>query len=592
MNILEQLKSCTDLNSLATLLGYSPKVFSYILFSKSINYQYEKFEIDKKDGSKRIIHAPKEKLKELQRSLANVLNECYNIIEKNRLNLTNKYQCVLSHGFRNKLVLDLPISNKTNIKLKSKEFIFGITSNAKAHINKKYILNIDLKNFFHSITFGRIVGFFEKNINFNLTKKVAILIAQIATYRDSTNMVGFLPQGSPCSPIISNLISGILDKRLYEFAKENKCTYTRFADDITFSTNIKNFPTNLAILSNEKYTPSNQLIRIIEKTGFLINPTKTRLNTFEDRQVVTGLVVNKKVNVSSNYYRYTKSMINKYCQEGIYYKSKLHTNEKITTSNSLQGILDFIFNIKKPAFVNPTNYKEFSKLDSIEKLSLKLNFHKNFIHNTETRIICEGVSDPMHFKNAYKSLYKSNKYPFFFKVLTSFNSLVKITGIGNGTGNLKHFLSMYKKINTSKINNINPCIVLVDGDNEGEKVLTAAKKIFDKNCYKELSFFSPFYNLDDFQVLHCEKNLYIVMLPTNFTIEDLYDPIYKTFTLGTRTLKLSNEDLDHTKFYGKTEFFEYVIKPNSHVIDFTNFKKIFEVLFHVQLYNFFHSNLP
>ena len=98
------------------------------------------------------------------------------------------------------------------------------------HVGSKYVLNIDLQDFFDSFNFGRVRGFFIKNRNFQLNPDVATVIAQIACYDNK------LPQGSPCSPVITNLISHSLDIRLASLAKKYKCTYTRYADDITFST--------------------------------------------------------------------------------------------------------------------------------------------------------------------------------------------------------------------------------------------------------------------------------------------------------------------------------------------------------------------
>ena len=66
------------------------------------------------------------------------------------------------------------------------------------------------------------------------------MLAQIACYNNS------LPQGSPCSPAFSNLIGHILDIQLLRIAKEEGCTYTRYADDLTFSTNKPTFPTDIA----------------------------------------------------------------------------------------------------------------------------------------------------------------------------------------------------------------------------------------------------------------------------------------------------------------------------------------------------------
>ena len=111
----------------------------------------------------------------------------------------------------------------------------SIYTNAAIHRNKRFVLNMDLQNFFDSFHFGRVRGFFIKNRNFNCTNEIATMIAQIVCYK------GKLPQGAPSSPVITNLICGSLDYRISKLSKKYKLDYTRYADDITFSTNNRHF---------------------------------------------------------------------------------------------------------------------------------------------------------------------------------------------------------------------------------------------------------------------------------------------------------------------------------------------------------------
>ena len=161
----------------------------------------------------------------LQRRLADLLYDCLSEIEKDK-----PPKKPLSHGFRRDL---------------------SIVTNARPHKGRRYVLNLDIEDFFPAFNFGRVRGFFLKNNNFMLSEKVATILAQIACYQNS------LPQGSPCSPIISDLIAHTLDVYLAQLARRYTCTYTRYADDLTFSTNRKNaFPRALADLPPNGFHPA------------------------------------------------------------------------------------------------------------------------------------------------------------------------------------------------------------------------------------------------------------------------------------------------------------------------------------------------
>jgi hypothetical protein len=153
----------------------------------------------------------------------------------------------------------------------------SIITNAQQHRHRRWVFNLDLKDFFPSINFGRVRGFFLKNRDFALQSRVATVIAQIACHGDS------LPQGSPCSPVISNLVANVLDMRLVKLASESGCTYSRYADDLTFSTNKKNFPPDIALLAktkpgqNHKWIPGSALKKVIQRTGYRINSRKNRM---------------------------------------------------------------------------------------------------------------------------------------------------------------------------------------------------------------------------------------------------------------------------------------------------------------------------
>jgi RNA-directed DNA polymerase len=119
-----------------------------------------------------------------------------------------------------------------------------------------------------------------------------------------------LPQGGPTSPIISNLISSKLDNTLREIAQKHKCFYTRYADDITFSTNKKNFPVHIAITSEINKTSLNEEVHeAIRNNGFDVNESKVRLHNKTQRLEVTGLTVNKSVNLRREFIRQVWAML-------------------------------------------------------------------------------------------------------------------------------------------------------------------------------------------------------------------------------------------------------------------------------------------
>jgi len=224
---------------------------------KNIDTLYNTFEIPKKSGGKRIILAPNNSLKIIQRCLA--------------LLLQAGYQPTLSvNGF---------VPERS------------VVTNATIHANKKFVLNIDLENFFPNISYGRVQAVLQLK-PLALQPTIAGYIAKLACYE------GFLPQGAPTSPVLSNLICQRLDRRIEALVKSHKIFYTRYADDLTLSCDE---PFQNGFL--------NHLDQIIQKEGFTLNMQKLRLQLRNSRQEVTGLTVNDKVNVSRKYLREVRAML-------------------------------------------------------------------------------------------------------------------------------------------------------------------------------------------------------------------------------------------------------------------------------------------
>ena len=154
----------------------------------------------------------------------------------------------------------------------------SILDNAKKHVGKELVINLDIKDFFPSITYKQVYKIFSY---LGYTNEVAHLLTQICTNKDNV-----LPQGSPASPIISNIVALKLDKRLSGLADSFECDYSRYADDITFSGS-KCIKRILPLVK-----------AIIEEEGFEINADKLRFQYSFQRQEVTGLVVNEGVKIS------------------------------------------------------------------------------------------------------------------------------------------------------------------------------------------------------------------------------------------------------------------------------------------------------
>lgn len=230
-------------------------------YYRNINKQYRKFEIPKKSGGVREICAPDPYLLFIQRNLSDILKLFY---------IPGEY----CHGF---------IPERS------------IVTNAELHTNKNYVLNVDLENFFPTIKFKRIQKHLEQP-PFLFSTEMALMISRFTTKS------GKLPQGAATSPLISNIVCRELDSKLGEFAQKYKQQYTRYADDITFSGYRRIYDVEFF----------NELNSIIGNEGFWLKKSKTRIQSKNKRQEVTGVVVNEKLNVNRKYVRELRAMIHQY----------------------------------------------------------------------------------------------------------------------------------------------------------------------------------------------------------------------------------------------------------------------------------------
>jgi len=171
----------------------------------------------------------------------------------------------------------------------------SIVTNAKAHCSPKtqHLLNIDIEDFFPSITFYRVRGVLQKK-PFACSHQVATVLAHLCTFN------GILPQGAPTSPFLANLVCRTMDRDLMDLAKRHRATYTRYADDITFSFSVRraeSLPVNVCSFDAGILTLGRELQAIIQQHNFRINAGKSRLSTRLHRLEVTGITINEFPNV-------------------------------------------------------------------------------------------------------------------------------------------------------------------------------------------------------------------------------------------------------------------------------------------------------
>jgi len=212
----------------------------------------------------------------------------------------------------------------------------NIVENARHHTGKKYVFNIDLKDFFDSITAKQVKELFLSDL-FDYNEEIATALTFLTTYK------GKLPTGAPTSPVLANFMCYRLDAQLSALATQYGFTYTRYADDLTFSGNEK--------LSDEV---KMKIIELIQQNSFTVNGKKVYQRMFFQQQKVTGLVVNEKVNVDRKFIRKVRAMIHDVQLNGMDAAVMNHYN--ITTPvtvelrakfiSRLEGYLSFIGQIR------------------------------------------------------------------------------------------------------------------------------------------------------------------------------------------------------------------------------------------------------
>ncbi|MGF1728516.1 reverse transcriptase family protein [Photobacterium kasasachensis] len=253
-----------SIGAVAESMGITAGELRFLCYQKDVSTvsHYQDFTISKKTGGERLISAPMPRMKRAQYWLLdNILNQLPTH--------------TAAHGF---------VSGRS------------IVTNAQPHTKKEVVINLDLKDFFPTITYKRVKGLFKQ---LGYSEELAVTFALIATKAETQalDMDGntwhveqserVLPQGSPCSPAITNLLCRRLDARLQGMADKLGFTYTRYADDLTFSANETDKVQSLLWRCRQ----------IVSDEGFELHPNKTRVMRRHQKQEVTGVVVNDGLSV-------------------------------------------------------------------------------------------------------------------------------------------------------------------------------------------------------------------------------------------------------------------------------------------------------
>lgn len=280
---LRQVKSLKDFAILLNDIKYEEfRTTKYKITEKQLRHfsspqifphRYKTFHIRKKNGGVREICAPCYQLKTILYLLNKVFQSIYE-------------PCRAATGFAEKR---------------------SVVSNASIHIGHHYVFNIDLENFFPSITQARVWKRLQLR-PFSLPVEIANVVAGICCHTNGDRTKSVLPQGAATSPLLSNAICDVLDRRMLKIACKFGLHYSRYADDMTFS--------SMHNVYQEGSEFRSELTQIISEQGFAINEKKTRLQRTGERQEVTGLIVNETVNVARKYVRDLRCILHVWEKEG------------------------------------------------------------------------------------------------------------------------------------------------------------------------------------------------------------------------------------------------------------------------------------
>jgi retron-type reverse transcriptase len=313
---LPVLKSADELAAAMGITVGELRFLSYSRRVSTINH-YQRFQVPKKSGGLRQISAPMPRLKRAQEWVLR------HVLEKVPLHDA-------AHGFRRGR---------------------SIVSNAAPHIGADVVVNLDLRDFFPTVTYRRIRGVVRK---LGYSEQIATILALLCSEPDVDRVVldgrtyyvvrgeRFLPQGAPTSPALRNLLCRRLDARLHRVAEKLGFRYSRYADDLTFSGSGAAAADVGRLLRRARY--------VVEQEDFRVHPEKTRVLRRGRRQEVTGLVVNHRVNVSRRLLRRFRATLFQIERDG---PAGKHWGSSPNVLSALLGFANFV------AMVDGTKGRQF-----------------------------------------------------------------------------------------------------------------------------------------------------------------------------------------------------------------------------------------
>lgn len=375
LSLLHPFLSVRTTGELAAFLGIDVQSLNFYAYILSPSRRYRQFSIRKRSGGSRTISAPIKPLKNIQRVLATAIRDTYPTRP-------------IAYGY---------VPGKS------------IIENAEIHKKQTWVLRVDLKDFFPSINFGRVRGALMAE-PFLFPKGIATTIAALCTYENS------LPQGAPTSPILSNVVAHMLDGKLLALAKKSHCRVTRYSDDLVFSTSHSMFSPRLVQKNSHadvaNYQLGTELDALVREAGFVPNEEKTRLMHKTQRQTVTGLVTNEKVNINRSYIRELRAAIHLWEKykiklasqiffEKYYKRNRIVTENEQTFAEVIRGRLQYIGKVKG---WDDSVYLGLAKKLAAQDPTFQLKTVEPFAPAlSRVRLFAEGATDYMYLEAALKS---------------------------------------------------------------------------------------------------------------------------------------------------------------------------------------------